>query len=62
MIAGAVGREVVVVEEDADGRGTEQVAALGLAAGDAVVLCDHDAPDGPRCSATRWPRRRRTSR
>ena len=48
VIAGAVGREVVVVEEDADGRGTERVAGLGLAAGDAVVLCDHDAPDAPQ--------------
>ncbi|GAB3666182.1 hypothetical protein GCM10027596_33310 [Nocardioides korecus] len=47
-IAGAVGREVVVVEQDADGRGAEQVAALGLGPADAVVLCDHDAPDAPR--------------
>lgn len=44
----AVGREVVVVAEDADGRGAEAVAALAPAAGDAVVLCDHDAPDAPR--------------
>ena len=47
-IAGAVGREVVVVEQDEDGRGAEQVAALGLGPADAVVLCDHDAPDAPR--------------
>ena len=44
----AVGREVVVVEEDADGRGAAAVAALAPAPGDAVVLCDHDAPDAPR--------------
>jgi xanthine/CO dehydrogenase XdhC/CoxF family maturation factor len=47
VIASAVGREVVVVADDEDGRGVEQVAALGLRAGDAVVLCDHDAPDAP---------------
>ncbi len=44
----AVGREVVVVAEDADGRGAAGIAALGPAAGDAVVLCDHDAPDAPQ--------------
>lgn len=44
----AVGREVVVVADDADGRGAEAVAALAPADGDAVVLCDHDAPDAPR--------------
>jgi xanthine dehydrogenase accessory factor len=48
VIASAVGREVVVVADDEDGRGVEQVTALGLRAGDAVVLCDHDAPDAPR--------------
>ncbi|WP_107773180.1 XdhC family protein [Nocardioides sediminis] len=47
VIASAVGREVVVVGDDEDGRGLEQVAAIGLRAGDAVVLCDHDAPDAP---------------
>jgi xanthine/CO dehydrogenase XdhC/CoxF family maturation factor len=47
VIASAVGREVVVVADDEDGRGVEQVTALGLRAGDAVVLCDHDAPDAP---------------
>jgi xanthine dehydrogenase accessory factor len=44
-IAGAAGREVVTVEEDQDGRGVAAVTALSLGAGDAVVLCDHDAPD-----------------
>jgi xanthine/CO dehydrogenase XdhC/CoxF family maturation factor len=48
VIASAVGREVVVVAEDEDGRGVERVAALALRRGDAVVLCDHDAPDAPR--------------
>ncbi|WP_457208764.1 XdhC family protein [Nocardioides sp. P5_C9_2] len=48
VIASAVGREVVVVAEDEGGRGVELVAALDLRAGDAVVLCDHDAPDAPR--------------
>ena len=47
-IANAVGREVVVVVEDEEGRGVAGVAALDLRVGDAVVLCDHDAPDAPR--------------
>ena len=47
-IATAVGREVVVVEDDEDGRGADAVAGLSLRPGDAVVLCDHDAPDAPR--------------
>ena len=48
VIAGTVGREVVVVEDDEDGRGADAVAGVALRAGDAVVLCDHDAPDAPR--------------
>ena len=48
VIAGAAGREVVVVTEDEDGLGVAALDALGPRAGDAVVLCDHDAPDAPR--------------
>lgn len=48
VIASAVGREVVLVADDEAGRGVAAVAALDLRAGDAVVLCDHDAPDAPR--------------
>ena len=40
-IGRAVGREVVVEVDDEGGPG------LGPRAGDAVVLCDHDAPDAP---------------
>ncbi len=47
-IAGAAGREVVVVDQDTDGRGVAAIAELPLRAGDAVVLCDHDAPDAPQ--------------
>lgn len=47
-IAGTTGREVIVVEQDDEGRGAEEIAALPLRPGDAVVLCDHDAPDAPR--------------
>jgi xanthine/CO dehydrogenase XdhC/CoxF family maturation factor len=47
-IAGATGREVVVIEEDQHGRGVSAVAGLSLGEGDAVVLCDHDAPDAPQ--------------
>jgi xanthine/CO dehydrogenase XdhC/CoxF family maturation factor len=43
-IATAVGRQVVVLAEDDGGPG---LASLAPAAGDAVVLCDHDAPDAP---------------
>jgi xanthine/CO dehydrogenase XdhC/CoxF family maturation factor len=44
-IAGVAGREVVLIEDDEEGRGAAAVAALPLGEGDAVVLCDHDAPD-----------------
>jgi len=47
-IATTAGRVVTVVEEDGDGRGVAALAGLGLRAGDAVVLCDHDAPDAPQ--------------
>ena len=40
-IAGTVGREVAVEVADEGGPG------LDPAPGDAVVLCDHDAPDAP---------------
>jgi len=43
-IATAAGREVVVVPEDDGGPG---LASLTPDDGDAVVLCDHDAPDAP---------------
>ena len=44
-IATAVGRIVVVVADDEGGPG---LASLRPTAGDAVVLCDHDAPDAPQ--------------
>jgi xanthine dehydrogenase accessory factor len=46
-IATTAGRHVVVVDADEDGRGVAEVGRLALAEGDAVVLCDHDAPDAP---------------
>ena len=42
VIAASVGRDVVVEPADDGGPG------LSPQAGDAVVLCDHDAPDAPR--------------
>ena len=42
VIGRAVGREVVVLSDDDAGPG---LAALTPVEGDAVVLCDHDAPD-----------------
>ena len=48
LIAGTAGREVVVVERDEDGQGVAAIAGLPLRAGDAVVVCDHDAPDAPQ--------------
>ncbi len=47
-IATTAGRPVTVLEEDADGQGVAALARLGLREGDAVVLCDHDAPDAPQ--------------
>src|SRR3954453_18446075 len=44
-IATAAGRLVVVVADDDGGPG---LASLDPVGGDAVVLCDHDAPDAPR--------------
>ena len=41
-IATAVGHEVVVIADDDGGPGLSDLAPR---AGDAVVLCDHDAPD-----------------
>ena len=43
-IAGTVGHEVVVIADDDGG---PRLGSLALRAGDAVVLCDHDAPDAP---------------
>jgi xanthine/CO dehydrogenase XdhC/CoxF family maturation factor len=44
-IATAAGREVVILADDDGGPGLGPVAPVP---GDAVVLCDHDAPDAPR--------------
>ena len=44
-IATTVGREVVVLADDDGGPG---LGSLSPAARDAVVLCDHDAPDAPQ--------------
>jgi xanthine/CO dehydrogenase XdhC/CoxF family maturation factor len=44
-IGTVVGRPVVVVADDEGGPG---LSSLRPAEGDAVVLCDHDAPDAPR--------------
>jgi xanthine dehydrogenase accessory factor len=43
-IATVVGREVVTIVDDDGGPGLSELAPAG---GDAVVLCDHDAPDAP---------------
>jgi xanthine/CO dehydrogenase XdhC/CoxF family maturation factor len=43
-IARAVGHEVVLIADDDGGPRLSQVRPR---AGDAVVLCDHDAPDAP---------------
>jgi xanthine dehydrogenase accessory factor len=44
-IATTAGREVVVLAED---EGGPSLASLDPAEGDAIVLCDHDAPDAPQ--------------
>lgn len=47
-IGRAAGRTVLVVEQDTDGAGVAAFADLALTEDDAVVLCDHDAPDAPQ--------------
>jgi xanthine/CO dehydrogenase XdhC/CoxF family maturation factor len=47
-IATTAGRHVTVIEDDDGDRGVAALAEIGLREGDAVVLCDHDAPDAPR--------------
>ena len=62
-IAGTAGREVVVVADDEDGRGRASIAGLPL--GESVTPSCSATTTPPmhrRCSGTRWPRRRRTSR
>jgi xanthine/CO dehydrogenase XdhC/CoxF family maturation factor len=47
-IGGTTGREVIVLDQDDGGQGVAAIAGLPLREGDAVVLCDHDAPDAPQ--------------
>ena len=47
-IATTAGRQVVVIAADDDGRGVTALQEVGLREADAVVLCDHDAPDAPQ--------------
>ena len=47
-IATTAGRAVTVIEQDGAGEGVSALARVGLRDGDAVVLCDHDAPDAPQ--------------
>jgi xanthine/CO dehydrogenase XdhC/CoxF family maturation factor len=44
-IANAIGRAVVVIADDETGAGLTELRRLGPTDADAVVLCDHDAPD-----------------
>ena len=46
-IAAAVGREVLLREQDDDGQCVSWLAAQQPGPRDAVLLCDHDAPDAP---------------
>jgi xanthine dehydrogenase accessory factor len=46
-IAGALGRRTQLMTEDDAGRAPAVLAELDLGAKDAVVICDHDAPDAP---------------
>ncbi len=47
-IASTAGRRVTVIEDDGSGQAVTALGLLGLSAGDAVILCDHDAPDAPQ--------------
>ena len=44
-MAEVVGRPATLVAHDEGGRAVAVVAELGLGGSDALVLCDHDAPD-----------------
>ena len=44
VIGETVGHQVMVIAEDDGG---PRLDGLGIREGDAVVLCDHDAPDAP---------------
>lgn len=44
-IAGVAGRQVLLREVDDDGQAVGWLAGLQPSADDAVLLCDHDAPD-----------------
>lgn len=46
-IASTVGRQVLLRETDNDGQSVGWLAGLEPRATDAVLLCDHDAPDAP---------------
>jgi xanthine dehydrogenase accessory factor len=46
-IATVVGRQTVLRETDDDGQAVGWLAGLAPTAPDAVLLCDHDAPDAP---------------
>ncbi len=46
-LAVVVGVDVHLVEDDENGDGREAVAELEPGPPDAVVVCDHDAPDAP---------------
>ncbi len=48
-LAALVHRQVVHLAEDEDGAAVSALRDLGLTADDAVVLCDHDAPDADQC-------------
>ncbi|KYH43800.1 XdhC family protein [Branchiibius sp. NY16-3462-2] len=47
-LAEVIGVGAVVVSVDEGGAGTAAVESLSPSPSDAVVLCDHDAPDAPR--------------
>lgn len=46
-MAAAAGRQVQVVADDEQGAGLQAFVAFAATEQDAVVLCDHDAPDAP---------------
>jgi xanthine dehydrogenase accessory factor len=47
-IATAVGKPLVLVEHDEDGAGLAAYQQAAPTAQDAVLVCDHDAPDAPK--------------
>lgn len=46
-LAAVIGREVVLIDADSGGAGVQALRDARPTGADAVLICDHDAPDAP---------------